>query len=114
MIFDYYNTIQHYFDSNFIIFILDGVEKPTILRPTREENQRPGEKNQKPLNFIHACNESVRLKPIGGNECSDVRISPVYNGVFQKSRGLEMGKGKAGGKNEGHDGPTDRRTDKAS
>ena len=42
IVFDYYNTILHYSDDNYTIFILYGVENQTIFQPGGEGNQRPG------------------------------------------------------------------------
>ena len=47
IVFDYYNTILHYSDHIFAMFISYGVENQIIFRPGGEGNQRPGGKEIK-------------------------------------------------------------------
>ena len=45
----------NYFDFNFTIFILYGVENQGIPLLAKEENQRHGEEESKLVNFVHPC-----------------------------------------------------------
>ena len=73
----------------------------------RKENSSSKDQGRKPktgggkkskatqrYNYKYACDESERLKSVGGKRRSDMIIRPVYNGIFQKSKGSELGKGK--------------------
>ena len=68
MIFDNYKTTEYFINQLTQILPYSystGKKIKQFFDRPRMKIKDQGERNQKPLNFTHACNESIRFKSMG-------------------------------------------------